>query len=315
MKKTLLLMVAGATLMASCSKETMEADASAPTAQMSMASGQSEVTQITNFLSTYESWKINSNTPLADMTKEDAVWLMEASINYKNAFQFSYWEDQHTSESDYFPSVSSTNVLNFTGASILNTFAAMDVAIQNQVQAQSHDMVLLVDLFLVETNSDQIGMRGVSANALPLSSLSSPLQIGSADYWYAGTNWGKCASYSGQNPGENAAERTEDIVNHNWWYNHYRNSFNPQDVIYHTNLSYSFVGWGQTNCDPFGNIPETQCIDPTGMVSALQMNENSIFCNIPSENQLIVSDIHAETLGSSEVFHNSHNDYGIPHVQ
>ncbi|MGB0807304.1 MAG: hypothetical protein ACPGRC_11485, partial [Salibacteraceae bacterium] len=314
MKKTMFILVAGAIFLSSCSKDTLTTESSVQNPEMSAIEGESEETQIKDFLANYDVWKATGNITIPDMPREDALWLMEASINYKNAFQLSYWEKQHVGESEYYPSISTNNESYFTGASILTTFAAMDAAIQAQVQAQNHDMVLLVDLFLDGANSAQIGMRGVTASSLPITNVANPLEIGNDDYWFLGNNAGKCGAYAGQNTDMDAAERVEDIINHNWWNAYYLSIYNPQDVIYYTNVNTihptSYLWPAALN----------SCQTPSNMDAILTYDENGIFSNIPNSNQLIIVGLTGQVIGSTGtpstyVKHFGDVSYGIPNIQ
>lgn len=312
MKKTMFIMVAGAIILSSCSKDKLTPEVSNQSVEMNSTEVESEETQITNFLNNYDVWKATGSITVSDMAREDALWLMEASINYKNAFQLSYWEKEHVAKSVYFPTLSGSS--SFTGASILSTFAAMDAAIQAQVQNQNHDMVLALDLFLDDDNASQINMRGITASSLPITNVSNSLEIGSDDYWYLGNNQGKCGPYSGQNVGMDAAERVEDIVNHNWWHAYYLNIYNPQDVIYFTNIQTIHPTSSFWPAEPNG------CQTPSDMDVILTFDENGIFTNIPTGNQLINVNLTGQIIGSTgtpitNVKHFGDVKYGIPKIK
>lgn len=131
---------------------------------------------------------------------------------------------------------------------------------------------------------------------------------------YAIQKAGYCLGYSGGV--EDASDRTEEIINNNWWNAYYLNFYNPQDVKYHTSISSNFIGYGQTNCGGFGNIDPHDCIAPSQMENTLQLNELAVFCNIPTGSQLIVFEVFWDPyFGSGNVVHNVQNWHGIPHIQ
>ncbi len=310
-------MVSGAFLLSSCSKEMAEPQ---NTAQMNLVPAQQGETQILEFLAVYENWKSNPEVTFNNMSKADAVWLMEASINYLNGFQLSYWENEVVQESNYNAILVEGNNDYFTGGSILSTFALMDAAITNQKANNNHNMVLVVDLYLDEENSNAIFIRSISALSYPISNISDKRLIESDDYWSAGFDLGKCDIYAGQEVGKDATDKVNYIVNWNWWNAYYRTTYNAQDVLYHTNVGTTYVGWGQTSgSDPWGGQPGNTCLSPTDMNGVLTLNENSIFSVIPNGQQLIRANVYWDVIGSSgpsgDVYHNSNNTHGIPHVQ
>lgn len=315
-------MVSGAFLITSCSKEMIEPQGSTTeTPQKNFAVSEQGVTQITDFLTVYENWKANPNTTFNDMAKEDAIWLMEASINYKNAFQLSYWEGRKTTETSFTPTLVEGSSESFTGSSILSTFALMDAAITNQKNNNNHNMILVVDLYLDEENSSQIVMQGTSANSIPVSTVTNPIGIEADDYWMpSGAPWagGKCGPYSGF-PNMDAAERVEDIINHNWFFNYYRNIYNPIDIIYHSNISTVWVPTnGGGNPNGCWGVHPNVCQDPNDMMGILSEDKNAVLRAAPTGNQLIFADVRGSIITGttpSYALHDANVTYGIPHVQ
>ena len=306
--------------MTSCSKESIEPQGLSQVPQKQFVTEAQGETQILNFLEVYEAWKTNPNTTFNDMAKEDAVWLMEASINYKNAFQLSYWENRKAEESNYAPNLVEGNSEVFMGSSILSTFALMDAAVSTQKTNNDHNMILVVDLYLDEENDSQIDMRSISASSVPIQSLSDIMVIGADDYWKPSMLMGKCDIYSGDFAGVmDAAERVEDIINHNWWFNHYRNIYNPQDVIYSTNVVYVHH-MANTSNDPnglWGDEPLSTCLSPTDIQGVLLQNQNVAFLGIPTGSQLISTDYVGGWIivSGSPAFHTLDKVYGVPHIQ
>ncbi len=311
MKKTLFLMTGMALAAIACTKQKVEPNTIKP--DFVVITSERGEQQIQEFLQVYDAWLEDPSTTLNDMTKEDAVWLMEASINYKNAFQLSYWENRVTVDSSFSLSEPSGNEAYFTGQSILEAFEELDNAVTEQKNELGHNMVLVVDVALSDENATQIVTHSSTATSVPVQNVSSSIGIGPDDYWKPAMLLGKCGPYQGQYSGiMDAAERVEQIVNHNWWFGYYLAIYTPQNVLYFTDNNTVGSSPGDLWTGAAGSMGS--CLNPTDMQTVFNEDETWTFNQVPTGYQLIFVNYEGWMGFNSDAFHYATIRYGIPHI-
>ena len=168
---------------------------------------------ITKFIQRFEDYKAGYKTGGEDIKLGEAVWTLEAGVNYE--FQ-SPKEDMGDFTTDSLSItvdvyVGNDNEYYITEADAMNLYGEMLSFTGNQVSSED------VELFVadLEVKSVENGQAEMKISSTGGKGGFNYYEINNTDYWYPVANMGKCGNYAPQYAGiKDASDRIREILNH-----------------------------------------------------------------------------------------------------
>ena len=214
----------------------------------------------------------------SDMPLEQALWTLEATVNYDFASERDSTTDfVYDTLVVYVESYYDEDTLILDGESLMEAYDDLYDFIFEQVTDSSNTRLIAGDLSITDTNSTTTTFTLVCITG-PF--VTGDYSINNTDYWNAANELGKCGNYSGQQTGKDASTRINQVLN---WNHGYGYACANGGNLFYTSIDSVYIaddclnGW----CFWYGSSAN-ECLDPDDMAYWVGVAEDVLEDNRPT---------------------------------
>jgi len=244
----------------------------------------------------------------SDMPLEQALWTLEASVNYDFASENDSTTDfVYDTIIVYVDSYYENDTVKVDGESLLEAYDDLYDFVYSQITDSSYSQLIAGDVSITDTTTTTTTFMMVTVIG-PL--VTGNYGINSSDYWYAAMGEGKCDSFIGQNEGRDAADRLHQVLN----WNHGMSLACGNGQIFYTSID-SYTIRKENGEFIFWNGDYDECLAPANLTYWQSVAESEIDAKCTDGHVFIDVEFEDDFEYSSSTFHHvmQQLQVGIPY--
>ncbi len=249
----------------------------------------------------------NGLKTFADMPLDQALWTLEASVNYDFASENDSTTDfVYDTITVYVDSYYENDTVKVDGESLLEAYDDLFDFITEHISDTANTQLIAGDLSVTDTTTTTTTFMLVTITG-PY--ITGDRSINSTDYWYAANGLGMCDE---TNVGKDAADRIDQVLN---WNHGMSIACASGSSLFYTNITVEYLDKdGNGNYYFWNGDDADECLEPTDMAYWVNDVESTIESFRPASKIFIDVDFQSSLdLSNSKWFHMAYPvRYGIP---